>query len=83
MRDGFFLPPIPVTAWLAWPTQNRNWVGLDVANRENDCDDGGKKEEWFVRVRQTSTFIVGHTRGRVAMPRTIWKEVEGVKRVPR
>lgn len=64
VRDGFFLPAIPVTAWLAWPTQNRNWVGLDVANRENDYDDDGKKGR-MVRA-SASTFIVGHARGRVS-----------------
>lgn len=65
-----------------WPTRNRNWVGLDVANRENDYDDAEKRKNG-PRVRQTSTFIVGHTRGRVAMMRTIREEMEGMKKVSR
>lgn len=75
-----FLLPVTARSELAYSNPTRNQVGL--ANRENDYDDAEKRKNG-PRVQQTSTFIVGHTRGRVAMMRTIREEMEGVKKVPR
>jgi len=67
------LLPIPVAGAASWPTRNRNWVGLDTANRENEHDAAEKRKNG-PRVQQTTTFIVGHSIGRVAIARTICKE---------
>jgi len=44
-----------------------------AANRENDHDAAEKRKNG-PRVQQTTTFIVGHSVGRVAIARTICKE---------